>query len=203
MQQPFTSLSALAQHARAGRVVFTDAEYTHGALLSDYGRPRDSDWKEVVQIGAVRVVNGTITERFLRDVRPRARDLSDAEWAKFTAITGLDRITVEARGRAFEDVWSEFVAFVGADPLVVMLGDAAVFKWNWRLLGHDRDAEIDAMQATRLKPLLPEHVRDRDSGELYKLVSAEATRGALVGTAHTGLFDATSMALYVCAYERE
>ena len=99
----------------------------------------------------------------------------------------------------FLNAWTEFKTFVGNDPLVIMLGDREVYKWNFRLIGENRDEELDRMNFIILKPLLEEQHRRYCSGELYKLVGLTADEVSSGGT-HDALFDARSMANFCARY---
>ena len=70
----------------------------------------------VVEIGAARVVNGEIVDRFHAMVRPY-QPIS----AKATAVHGYTDADV-AGARSFAEVWPEFRAFVGEDVLIAHNG---------------------------------------------------------------------------------
>lgn len=181
--------------------IVSDAEYLNGSL--GHGRPGAEVWKEVVQIGAVKYKGATKIDTFNRLVVPSAKlDMSQAEWDEFTRITNLQKDTIISNGIPFEEAWSEFLAFIGGNPIVVILGDREVYKWNFRLLGTNKDAETDNMKWIILKPLLPEQLRPLCSGELYELVGfteQDVCTGGL--TTHNALFDATSMGLFCANYK--
>jgi DNA polymerase III epsilon subunit family exonuclease len=73
---------------------------------------RDPEACEIVEIGAVRVRDGVVVDRFRRLVRPRGRVTNGA-----AAVHGYtDADLAEAPG--FGDVWPAFRGFVGGDLLV-------------------------------------------------------------------------------------
>ena len=181
--------------AHKDRIVFADAEYINGALHLDV-RPSQEHWKEVTQIGAVRCVKGNISEKFNVRVLPRImgndkNSMNEKSWQQYQKITGIDKENVMSATMQFEDAWEQFKKFVDSDPIVIMLGDREVYKWNWKLLGKDYDDKIDVMDWIILKPLLKSEHQPYCSGELASLLNI-----SIDGNEHDALYDATSMALY-------
>ena len=181
--------------ARNHRVIFADAEYLNESLSLGI-RPTQDHWKEVTQIGAVRCEKGKICETFNMSVLPRimGKDISqmnEISWQRYEQITGVNKETVMSVSMHFEDAWEKFKAFVGNDPIVIMLGDREVYKWNWKLLNEDKNEEIDKMDWIILKPQLKNEHKSYCSGELASLLNIK-----IDGNTHDALYDAMSMALY-------
>ena len=99
--------------------VIFDLEMTawEGSLASNWSRP--GEWREVIQIGAVRLGPGPeLVEKaaFSCLVRPvRNPVLSDY----IVALTGITQSEVEAQGLPFEEALSRFDAFVGDETVAV------------------------------------------------------------------------------------
>lgn len=192
-------MERLFQLINSSSIVFADAEYLNGALTTNE-RPKEHHWKEVTQIGAVRCKDGKIIDRFNLHVFPRIKaasdDMSDAAWNEYNRITHITKQDVMSNTMQFEEAWVKFLEFVNNDPIVIMLGDREVYKWNWRLLNNNKD-KIDAMNWTILKPLLNENHRKFCSGELATAIGIDVVPHLPTGlTTHDALYDATSMALY-------
>lgn len=181
------------------RVVVSDAEYINQALAGP--RPTPEHWKEVVQIGAVEVINGKIGATFNIRVYPRVKfgDLSEEQWKDFTRITRVEKETVSTYTTTFEEAWKEYLDFINGDIVVVIAGDREVYKWNWKLVGQDKDAEINAMNWIILKPLLPAEFKTKLSGELHGCVDApfDANNDEI----HDAVFDSHSMAHFLIHYQ--
>lgn len=134
----YTTLSSVLKLARTGTVIFADAEYLHGSLASRT-RPSESMWKDVVQIGAVKYVNGSKVDTFSALIRPACMEtiattntkslnnnnssniskiavLDEEAWAYFEDLTKLKRDDLATRGRKFSEVWAEFTRFVSKAP---------------------------------------------------------------------------------------
>jgi hypothetical protein len=82
-----------------------------------------------------------------------------------------------------------------------MMGDREVYKCTHKLLGVQKDAEIDEMEWIRLKPLLAaEQALDLgrlDSGQLWERLGGLKKEDVCPGVSnHDAVFDASSMALF-------
>jgi uncharacterized protein len=122
------------QDARPCAVVF-DLEFTawEGSMAARWLRP--GEFKEIVQIGAVRVdENFSPLDRFETLVRPRIHPQLSPY---LEGIIGISNADIAARGVAFADAWRGFSQFVGALPLVAYGRDDLVLAGNLRLCGLD------------------------------------------------------------------
>jgi len=112
--------------------VLFDLEFTawEGSLASGWSRP--GEWREVIQIGAVRLGPGPeLAEEasFSCLVRPlRNPLLSDY----IIALTGISQNAVDAHGLAFPDALARFDAFIGGGdaPVCCNGGDDQVLADN-------------------------------------------------------------------------
>ena len=182
----------LAQH---GHIVFADAEYLNGALHRNV-RPARHDWKEVTQMSAVRCREGKIYRNlnirvFPRVMGPDAKKMNHGAWQVYERLTKIPKHEVLAAKVMYEEAWQHFREFIGKDPVVIMEGDRDVYKWNWKLLGQDRDTEIDTIEWILLKPLLKSEHQIYHSKELSSLLNIGDD-----GTAQDALHNAASMARY-------
>ena len=184
-------------------VVFADAEYIH-RNLENMRRPEKQHYKEVTQIGAAKYKNGNEIATFNMKVRPSIKGpkLSEKSWLEYKNITGVDKESVMECSNSFIDVWNKFTRFVDGNPIIIMLGDKDVYKWNFKLLekiGCDVKENLDNMNFIKLKPLLDEKHQKYCSGELYKIVGL-TSKEVSEGETHDALFDAKSMALFCKNY---
>src|SRR5438132_69127 len=151
---------------------------------------KDVEVCEVVEVGAVRVVGGEITDRFHTLVQPYRPITPGA-----TAIHGYtDRDVRDAR--SFAEVWPEFRAFIGDDILIAHNGqqfDIPVL----RRLAAGRDG-VDGLVFYDTLPLV--RSLSRDSAKLEDL----ALRfGIDPGRAHHALDDAVTLAQVYRELERQ
>src|SRR5437016_3463236 len=151
---------------------------------------KDVEVCEVVEVGAVRVVGGEITDRFHTLVQPYRPITPGA-----TAIHGYtDRDVRDAR--SFAEVWPEFRAFIGDDLLIAHNGqqfDIPVL----RRLAAGRDG-VDGLVFYDTLPLV--RSLSRDSAKLEDL----ALRfGIDPGRAHHALDDAVTLAQVYRELERQ
>lgn len=184
----------------------SDSEYLNALLVvSKNGtrgpRPGPEHWKEITQIGAVKYRGGKKVATFCEYVIPAVMgERGSAEmWSEFERITSISKATVMEKGGSFEEVWERYLAFCGDAPIVIIAGDREVARWNFALIGKPRDAEIMAMNWRILKPLLPAKYQVL-SGELYQFVGATPEEVCEGKTTHDGLFDASSMALFLSRF---
>jgi inhibitor of KinA sporulation pathway (predicted exonuclease) len=117
--------------------VFFDLEYTawEGSMANRWLRP--GEFREVVQIGAVKVTSDTLETLAVFEVlvRPRInRKLS----SYLEGLTGITDAALTARGVDFRDAYDRFVEFVGDGPIVSFGRDDIVLAQNLALYGiHD------------------------------------------------------------------
>ncbi|MGE5803001.1 MAG: UvrD-helicase domain-containing protein [Gemmatimonadota bacterium] len=140
----------------------------------------------VVEIGAARVVNGTIVERFHTLVNP-FKPIS----AGATKLHGYTDADV-SRAPPFAEVLPQFLAFVGSDILVAHNGQ----KFDIPVLR--RLGNVDTLVFYDTLPLV--RSLSQDSGKLEDL----AVRfGIDVGRAHHALDDACTLALVYLELEKQ
>lgn len=125
-------------------VILYDLEYTawEGSMAANWLRP--GEFREVVQIGAVKLNAHTLecVAEFDVLVRPRINSqLSDY----FEALTGIGNAVLAERGIDFREAYDRFVAFAGGNPIMSYGRDDRVLVHNLALYGI-QDA-----------PSLPEH----------------------------------------------
>lgn len=119
---------------KAEAVVF-DVEFTawDGAMQTRWLRP--GEFKEIVQIGAVKVDAAfQPLERFEMLVRPTINPVLSAY---LEGIIGLTNADIAARGVSFGDAYRAFDAFCDGLPLVAYGRDDLVLAQNFRLNGMD------------------------------------------------------------------
>ncbi len=110
-------------------VVFYDTEFTTwpGAMENDWSEP--GQYREIVQIGAVRFDLDTLEEGDEFDilVKPEKNPVvSDF----FTGLTGITQKEIDENGVPFPDAYRLFTAFIGADKTCCYGWDAGVMREN-------------------------------------------------------------------------
>ena len=114
--------------------VIYDLEFTawEGSMRHSWLRP--GEFREVVQIGAVRVDAATLEQRARFDVlvRPRINVCLSPYLERLTGITTDD---VRARGIDFATAFEDFLAFADGDVCSAFGRDELVFGENLRLYG--------------------------------------------------------------------
>jgi inhibitor of KinA sporulation pathway (predicted exonuclease) len=113
--------------------VVYDLEFTawDGSMARRWLGP--GEYKEVVQIGAVKVTSAfSPIERFDCLVRPRLNPvLSDY----FEKLTGVTNAAVAGRGVDFDEAYRSFMSFAGSLPVIAFGRDDLVLIENLRLYG--------------------------------------------------------------------
>lgn len=175
-------------------VILYDLEYTAWEGSMDNGWLRPGEFREVVQIGAVKLDAETLQTigEFAALVRPRInKELS----AYFEALTGITNATLQACGIDFRDAYDGFVAFAGEGPIISFGRDDRVLVQNLSLYGiHDA-------------PLLPRHINIapwlNENGivteGLHACDIARACGAEFRGREHDALEDARSITAGACA----
>src|SRR5438270_9603417 len=151
---------------------------------------KDVEVCEVVEVGAVRVVGGEMTDRFYTLVRPYRPITPGA-----TAIHGYTDGDVR-NARPFAEVWPELRAFIGDDILIAHNGqqfDIPVL----RRLAAGRDG-VDSLVFYDTLPLV--RSLSRDSAKLEDLA---LRYGIDRGRAHHALDDAVTLAQVYRELERQ
>jgi inhibitor of KinA sporulation pathway (predicted exonuclease) len=160
----------------------------------DNGWLRPGEFREVVQIGAVKLDAETLQTigEFAALVRPR---INKGLSAYFEALTGITNATLQARGIDFRDAYDGFVAFAGEGPIISFGRDDRVLVQNLSLYGI-RDA-----------PLLPVHINIAPwlnqngivTEGLHACDIARACGAEFHGLEHDALEDARSITAGACA----
>jgi len=175
-------------------VVFFDLEFTawEGSMAQGWLAP--GQFREVVQIGAVKMDAATLETRgeFERLVRPRInRELS----IYLENLTGITNAMIAERGIDFETAYREFVSFADGAAIASFGRDDHVLERNLALYGiHDA-------------PGLPPHMnvvpwlakQGIDMKGLHACDVARMCGAAFEGRAHDALDDARSVAAGMCA----
>lgn len=176
----------------AGPVVIADLEYTtwEGALAGGWSAP--GQFRETVQIGAVRVEAGDgfrEIENFSILVQPTINPvLSDY----FTDLTGITNDEVVREGTRLEDALAAFSTFVGADIVLSHGRDDLILHRECMRKGVDNPfADSAAAAAWRdiNPPLRAITGRRLDSSGLPAFFGLDP-----VGRAHSALADARALA---------
>jgi inhibitor of KinA sporulation pathway (predicted exonuclease) len=170
-------------------VILYDLEYTawDGSMAAGWLRP--GEFREVVQIGAVKLDAETLVPiaEFEMLVRPRInREVS----AYFADLTGITNTMLTARGVDFAEAYDGFVAFADDGPIVSYGRDDHVLVHNLALYG---------IQSARP---LPEHrniapwlnANGVATKGLHACDIAQACGAEFCGRAHNALDDARSLA---------
>lgn len=129
-------LGSLSRLAAAPAAVVFDLEFTawEGSLAAGWSRP--GEHREIVQIGAVRIVPADgFAETAACDllVRPRINPVLSAY---FTDLTGIGQARLDRDGMPFAEAVARFHAFVGDAAIAVCNGvDAEVIAENCALSG--------------------------------------------------------------------
>jgi inhibitor of KinA sporulation pathway (predicted exonuclease) len=185
-------MNPAAPHFAPHAVVF-DLEFTawEGSMASRWLRP--GEFKEVIQIGAVKV-NGEFAplESFDMLVRPRLNPVLSAYLEKLTGITN-DRIGAGAVD--FASAYRAFVSFTEGVPVLAFGRDDFVLFDNLRLYG------------MKDEPALPPFIDLRawfqtngmDIGNMHSCDIGPAAGVPFEGQTHDGLCDALSLAAGVRA----
>lgn len=174
-------------------VVFYDTEFTtwEGAMENDWSLP--GQYRELVQIGAVRFNPETLeeTEEFLILVKPVKNPvLSDY----FIDLTGITNEDVAKDGLDFPDAFAKFTAFVGDAPTACFGHDDGVVREN---LGfHDLPNDEHLFKSFNICPWFqqegkPHGIKGKiNSGKLASALGAEMD----AIQEHNALHDARSIA---------
>jgi len=181
-------MTVLRTPSAAALTVF-DLEFTawECSMAGHWLRP--GEFKEVVQIGAVRLDKDfRILDEFEILVRPRINPmLSDY----FENLTGIGNALLMMKGVDFADAYRRFVSFAGQTPIAAFGHDEWVLEDNIRLYG-----------LTDLAPLPPFRdlrawfaERKVDPRGLHSCDIAARVGASFKGRAHNALDDARSIAM--------
>jgi inhibitor of KinA sporulation pathway (predicted exonuclease) len=137
----------LAKSRPVSTLTVFDLEFTawECSMASQWLRP--GEFKEVVQIGAVRLdgADFRILQEFDVLVRPR---INASLSPYFEKLTGITNGQLAARGVDFTDAYARFLAFAGKGPICAFGRDDWVLDENIRLYGL-QGAHLPAFQDLR------------------------------------------------------
>lgn len=182
------SLTKTAAFAGPVLTIF-DLEFTawECSMASHWLRP--GEFKEVVQIGAVRVdpLRFTVLDSFQVLVRPRI----NARLSTYlTQLTGITQSRLDAEGVDFAAAYGRFVDFCAGGPIAAFGHDEWVLQDNVRLYGIGGVAPLPAF--TDLRGWFA--ARGLDPRGLCSCDIAPALGVAFEGQAHDALADARAIA---------
>lgn len=114
-------------------VVF-DLEFTAWEGSMEHGWRRPGEFREIVQIGALKLERNSLAllEEFDVLVKPR---LNPVLSAYFETLTGIGNAELAERGVDFRAAYEDFLRFAGGAPLIAFGRDDLVFARNLRLYG--------------------------------------------------------------------
>jgi inhibitor of KinA sporulation pathway (predicted exonuclease) len=168
--------------------VVYDLEFTawDGSMARRWLGP--GEYKEVVQIGAVKVTSAfSPIERFDCLVRPRLNPVLSGYLEKLTGITNG---AVAERGVDFEEAYRSFVSFAGALPVIAFGRDDLVLRDNLRLYGLHTVPSLPPV--VDIRPWLIEN--GIDIRGLHACDVGPAAGVSFEGHTHDALADALSVA---------
>lgn len=117
-------------------VILFDLEYTAWEGSQERNWSGDNEFREVVQIGAIKIETETFTEldSFSWFVKP----LKNPTLSKyFKDLTGVNQEQVDLEGVKLESMLDNFKKWCGTLPIYSFGGDEGVLKENIQLLGID------------------------------------------------------------------
>jgi inhibitor of KinA sporulation pathway (predicted exonuclease) len=172
--------------------IIFDLEFTAwaGSLESRWLKP--GEFKEVVQIGAIRVDAETFDELAPFDalVRPR---INPAISDYLVTLTGITNAAIASRGTDFLLAYERFVAFADGAPIVAFGRDDLVLTHNLRLYGIAGATPLP--RYVNIAPWLADN--GIDPRGLHACDIAQAAGATFEGRRHDALEDARSVALGV------
>jgi inhibitor of KinA sporulation pathway (predicted exonuclease) len=173
---------------RAPYAVVYDLEFTawDGSWAGQWMRP--GEYKEIIQIGAVKVAGDFSPIETLNVlVRPRLNPvLSDY----IQTLTGITNEALADRGVDFTEGYCSFVSFAGSLPIIAFGRDDLVLLDNLRLYGLK---DMPAMpRCVDLRGWLVEN--GIDTGGMHACDVGPAAGVPFDGHTHDGLYDALSVA---------
>lgn len=113
------------------RFVIFDTEYTAWKGSMERGWSGETEYKEIVQIGAIIVDGLEEKDSFLEYIKP-VRNPKLSEY--FINLTGITQKEVDIQGRSFSDVLDEFFKWSKNLPMYSFGDDMIVVKENYELL---------------------------------------------------------------------
>jgi inhibitor of KinA sporulation pathway (predicted exonuclease) len=181
----------ISHWATLGRpIIVFDLETTawEGSLAANWSRP--GEYREVVQIGAVRLTPDlSEVSDFSRYVRPVRNPVLSSY---FTDLTGITQQMINARGTNFSTALHDFVDYVGAASAIVSNGtDGDVIVENCHLNGFACPLDTSLFRDVRKDISRALSIGDHETPSymLPQLIGGQNT-----GRAHDGLSDARCIA---------
>jgi inhibitor of KinA sporulation pathway (predicted exonuclease) len=174
-------------------IVF-DLEFTAWQGSMEHRWLRPGEFREVVQIGAVKVDAQSFADvgEFNALAKPR---LNPVLSSYFDELTGVTNAMVTTKGVDFADAYRAFVAFADDDPLFAFGRDDLVLHDNLRLYGL---TDVPALPPfTNVVPWLA--AQGVDPRGLHACDIAQAAGASFAGRRHDALDDARSVAAGVAA----
>lgn len=173
----------------SGAVVF-DLEFTAWPGSMEHRWLRPGEFREVVQIGAVRIDAQSLapTADFNLLTKPR---LNPVLSGYFEELTGITNGALAAGGMDFADAYRAFVAFAGGAPILAFGRDDLVLVDNLRLYGLDVEPPLPPF--ANIAPWLA--AQGLDPRGLQACDIARVAGAAFSGRKHDALDDARSVAL--------
>ena len=169
--------------------ILYDLEYTawEGSMAHRWLRP--GEFREVVQIGAVKVNAETLEIAGEFDVLARPR-INTMLSAYFENLTGITNAMLADRGIALREAYDRFVAFAGNGPIVSFGRDDLVLMHNLALYGIGDAPPLPVHR--NIVPWLNEN--GIVTKGLHACDIARACGASFVGREHDALDDARSLA---------
>ncbi len=169
-------------------VVF-DLEFTSwkGSLQRRWLGP--GEFKELVQIGAVRLDAQTLAENAALDVLARPR-LNGVLSDYFQALTGITNADIAQKGVDFLAAYERFVEFAGGAPVFAFGRDDLVFAENIRLYGIGNAPPMPPYR--NIVPWLVEN--GIETAGMHACDVGPRAGAAFTGRQHNALDDARSVA---------
>jgi DNA polymerase III epsilon subunit-like protein len=169
-------------------IVF-DLEFTAWPGSMEHHWLRPGEFREVVQIGAVKLDTGTLAETGSADILAKPR-LNPVLSPYFETLTGVTNARLARDGLDFAEAYRAFLSFAGDAPLVAFGRDDLVLIANLKLYGLNGE------------PPLPPHINivpwlrraGIDTRGLHACDIAKAAGAAFEGRLHDALDDARSVA---------
>jgi inhibitor of KinA sporulation pathway (predicted exonuclease) len=175
----------------ADTIIVFDTEYTawDGSLARGWSGP--GEFREIVQIGAVRLDTATFEESGALDVIVRPV-MNPALSDYFKDLTGLTDDRIRAEGVTLAEGVDRFREFIGVTQLVLANGnDLRVIDWNCRYL--EMACTLPPERFRNIRPMLQDLLAGADPN-FSSHTLAEAVGEPVTGRAHDGLADARSIA---------
>ncbi|HUO90800.1 MAG TPA: 3'-5' exonuclease [Rhizomicrobium sp.] len=130
------------------QAILFDLEFTAWEGSMAHGWLRPGEFKEVVQIGAVKVDAETLDVIASFDVLVRPR-INSCLSPYLERLTGICNAEVRARGRDFAEAYADFLAFAGGAVTSAFGRDELVLEENLRLYGIARPSNTPEFRDSR------------------------------------------------------